>query len=141
MNNYKTVVEFPVHWGECDMLGHVNHTRFLVWMETARITLFDRVGLVTQDAPEFGPILANISVNYRAPVKFPSTVVCGTRVSRIGRTSFSMEYGLWLADEPNALVADATAVIVVVNYSEGKSQVIWDSLRRGLEDQMAETPS
>ena len=111
MNNYKTVVEFPVHWGECDMLGHVNHTRFLVWMETARITLFDRVGLVTQDAPEFGPILANISVNYRAPVKFPSTVVCGTRVSRIGRTSFSMEYGLWLADEPNALVADATAVI------------------------------
>ncbi len=51
-----------------------------------------------------------------------------------------MEYGPWLADEPNALAADA-AVIVVVKYSEGKSQVIWDSLRRGVEDQMAEAPS
>ena len=54
-------IYFSTHWGEMDALGHINHTRYLVWMETARIELFRAVGLL--EHPDIGPILANINVD------------------------------------------------------------------------------
>ena len=71
-------------------LGHVNHTRFLVDGER-QIALFEQIGLCRQ--PEVGPILANINVDYLAPVHHPATIVCGTRVTGLGNTSFTLEYG------------------------------------------------
>ena len=133
MKEYPVKVEFPVHWGEMDALGHVNHTRFLVWMETARIVLFEQIGLMAQGQPEVGPILANINVDYLAPVHHPATLVCGTRVTGLGNTSFTLEYGVSHVDTPDILVARASSVIVLVNYVEGRKVALSQHLRDALE--------
>ena len=133
MQEYPVTIEFPVHWGEMDALGHVNHTRFLVWMESARIALFEQIGLMAQGQPEVGPILANINVDYLAPVHHPATIVCGTRVTGLGNTSFTLEYGVSLNDRPDILVARASSVIVLVNYVEGRKVELSPDLRDALE--------
>lgn len=133
MQAYPVTIEFPVHWGEMDALGHVNHTRFLVWMESARIALFEQIGLMAQGQPEVGPILANINVDYLAPVHHPATIVCGTRVTGLGNTSFTLEYGVSLNDRPDILVARASSVIVLVNYVEGRKVKLSPNLRDALE--------
>ena len=133
MQDYPVTIEFPVHWGEMDALGHVNHTRFLVWMESARIALFEQIGLMAQGQPEVGPILANINVDYLAPVHHPATIVCGTRVTGLGNTSFTLEYGVSLNDRPDILVARASSVIVLVNYVEGRKVKLSPDLRDALE--------
>ena len=133
MQEYPVTIEFPVHWGEMDALGHVNHTRFLVWMESARIALFEQIGLMAQGQPEVGPILANINVDYLAPVHHPATIVCGTRVTGLGNTSFTLEYGVSLNDRPDILVARASSVIVLVNYVEGRKVKLSPDLRDALE--------
>ena len=50
--------EIPVQWGDLDALNHVNHTRFLTWMETARMHYFIACGFNDLHKSEgIGPIL------------------------------------------------------------------------------------
>jgi len=132
LENYSEVVRFPVHWGEMDALGHVNHVRYLVWFETARMAMFARLGLTdTGDSP-MGPILANVSCDYSAPVEWPADIAVGARISRVGRTSFVTEYGVFVDGETPSLVARGQAVIVLFNYAEGVPVPIPDPLREAM---------
>ena len=132
MTHYPFTVSFPVHWGDMDAFGHVNHTRYLVWMETARIKLFDEIGLDWRDGSTPGPILANLNVDYLEPVHFPARLKCGLCISRVGNTSFVIDYGIWFEDEPERLVCRCQSVIVVYNYATQSKTPIWDDLRLGL---------
>ena len=133
MDTYPITVSFPVHWGEMDALGHVNHTRYAVWMETARIILFERIGLVASGQSDVGPILANLNINYRAPVQYPATCECGVRISRIGNRSFTMEYAVVEAKDKTRVVADATSVVVLYNYREETTVKISDDMKAAME--------
>ena len=133
MNHYPFTVKFPVHWGDMDAFGHVNHTRYLVWMETARIKFFDEVGLDWRDESTPGPILAHLDVNYLDPVHFPARLECGLRISRIGNTSFVIEYGIWFEGAPDRVVCQCKSVIVVYDYRAQSKTPIWADLRQGLQ--------
>ena len=131
---YPISVEFPVHWGELDALGHVNHARFLVWMESARMAFFETVGLHWQNQPTQGPILANLEVNYRAPVNYPAQICCRVGVGRIGTTSFLLEYVIEVVGESENMVADGRTIIVLYDYERGMKTAIPDQMRAILEN-------
>lgn len=115
---YPVLVTFPVHWGEMDALGHVNNARYFTWFESARIALFGRIGvLATREATGIGPILATTTCDFLRPVTFPSTVVVGVRVSKVGRTSIAMEYAAWIEGEPDEPVARGSSVAVMLDYT------------------------
>ena len=121
---------FSTHWGEMDALGHINHTRYLVWMETVRIELFEQIGLM--NIPNVGPILANINANYHHPIHHPAELWCGVRVTRIGTKSFTLQYAIGFAGEEKQL-AEATTVIVVYNYQTNCSVEIPELVRLALQ--------
>ena len=130
MDGFSFCKKFPIHWGDMDSLGHVNHTKYLVWFETIRCLFFTEIGLVSEGTPEIGPILANANINYRAPLHFPDTVDIGLRVSRMGNTSFVLEYVLYRESDPNTLICDATTVVVLVNYQKNKKTPIPEEMRK-----------
>jgi acyl-CoA thioester hydrolase len=130
---FPVVVRFPVHWSEMDAMGHVNNARYFTWFESARIALFERVGLATAGVPETGPILAHTSCDFLAPVRYPAEVVCGTRIARVGTTSFTMEYEAALAAAPDRPVARGEGVVVMIDYRSGGKVPIPDALRQALE--------
>ena len=111
-------VELPVLWGDLDALGHVNNTRFFRWFEEARIALFERVEIAHRDQPGVGPILARTECDFLAPVTFPDTVTVGAGVSRLGRTSFTMEYAVDMSGGTPA--ARGSGVVVMLDYAEGR---------------------
>jgi len=132
LDAYVEVVRFPVHWGEMDALGHVNHVRYIAWFETARMAMFARLGLTETGDTTMGPILANVSCDYRAPVTWPADVAVGARIGRIGRTSFVTEYGVFVDGETPTLVAQGQAVIVLFNYRDGVTVPVPDPLREAI---------
>lgn len=132
MERYPVVVPISVHWGEMDAFGHVNNSRYFTWFETARIELFRRVGLATAGEPEQGPILARATCDFLRPVVWPAEVETGARIVKLGRTSFTMGYGSWLADEPDEPVARGEGIVVLYDYREGKSVVLPEALRKKL---------
>ena len=133
MQDYPVVVRFPVHWGELDALGHVNNGRYFTWFETARMELFRRVGLEFTGTPAAGPILAHTRCDFLAPVRYPADVLAGAAIGKFGNTSFTMEFGVALADSPEKPVARGQGVIVLIDYATGAKVPVPDELRRRLE--------
>jgi acyl-CoA thioester hydrolase len=134
MENYPVQVRFPVHWGEMDVLSHVNNVHYFRWFETARIELFRRIGLEAQPESPMGPILASTTCDFLKPVSWPADIVVGARVSRIGNTSFVNEYAVMLDDGSNTQMAEGRAVIVLIDYRSGDKVPIPDEMRAALTD-------
>lgn len=132
MNGFPVVVHFPVHWAEMDALGHVNNARYFTWFESARMELFARVGLASTGTPAVGPILARTACDFLAPVRCPAEVVVGTRISRLGNTSFGMDYAVALAGSPDRPLARGDAVVVLIDYRSGAKVPIPSELRERL---------
>lgn len=111
-------LEIPVQWGEMDALGHVNHTRYLTWSESARFAYFDRVGVAALTEHErIGPILAHAEIDYMAPVEFGDTVWANQRVIKLGRTSMTMTGEVW-STQRQQIVFKGRFIVVMVDYTE-----------------------
>ncbi len=127
-------VEIPVAWGDMDAYGHVNNTVFLRWFETARIIHFDRCAVEDRMKTErIGPILARAAVDYRRPVTYPDTVRAEVKVTRTGKTSFTMAYRLWSRAQ-NALAAEGEGVVVMIDFKTGTPVPLDEKLRRRIAE-------
>jgi acyl-CoA thioester hydrolase len=130
---FPVTIDIAVAWGEMDSFQHVNNTVYLRWAESARIEYFARVGLLERRGLDgVGPILARHATDYRRPVTFPDTVRVGVGVSRIGGSSFTMDYRITSLAQ-GAEVASADSVIVLVDYGTGKSTPVDAGLRAAIE--------
>lgn len=132
MEGYPVVVPIRVHWADMDALGHVNNARYFTFFETARMALFERVGLTAVGTPEVGPILAHTRCDFLAPVRYPAELVSATRVERLGRTSFTMGYAVAHAGRTAEPVARGEGVVVLIDYRDGTKVPIPDELRTKL---------
>lgn len=132
LDDYPVTVAVSVQWGDMDALGHVNNARYFTWFESARIALFERVGLTSVGTPTVGPILAHTRCDFLAPVTYPAELVAGTRIERLGVTSFTMGYGIARVAAPGELVARGEGVVVLIDYTDGAKVPIPDDLRERL---------
>ena len=133
MSHLPIIETIPVQWADLDALGHVNHARIVTWMETARMSLFLKLGLEAVGRPTQGPILAHLSVDYLSPVHYPGTVLSCTGIERIGRSSFTMCYEVLDESAPSRMIARGSTVIVMYNYETQTKVVISESMRNALE--------
>lgn len=127
--DFPIVITLPVQWGDQDAFQHVNNTVYFRWCESGRIAYLLQTGL---DGPSeqnpIGPILAAISCNFRRPVTYPDHVQVGTRITRLGRSSVTMEHAI-VSQSQQALVADASSTLVVFDYRGQTSQPIPQAFR------------
>lgn len=133
LTGFPTVIALPVQWGDQDAFLHVNNTVYLRWCESARIAYLDQIGLSElMEREQIGPILAAISCNYRRPVTYPDTVRCGARITRLGRSSLTMEHLIY-SEVQQAVAADAQSTLVVFDYRGQTSRPIPDDVRQAIE--------
>src|SRR5277367_6766506 len=101
--SYAVTVEFPVHWGEMDAFGHVNNARYFTWFETARIAFCLQAGITMKGGTEVAPILAAAHCDYLEPVVYPARLVVGSRATKVGNTSITLDHAVWPVGEPERL--------------------------------------
>lgn len=131
---FPVVIEVPIWWGDQDAFGHVNNTVPLRWFESSRIAYMGRVGLSElYETQKTGPILASITTNYRSQLHYPDRVFVGARVSRIGRSSLTMDH-VAVSLASNTIAVDGTSTLVVFNYHAGRSEPVPEQIRRAIEE-------
>ena len=130
----------PIQWGEMDAFNHVNNVVYIRWCETARIELFRKIwgdrGINMKEILEgngVGPILANFNVNYKIPISYPDNVIIQTRVAQIGNTSFNVEHQVFTEKMGNSVVAEASSVVVMLNYKTAEKFNLNSSMKLKLE--------
>ncbi len=132
--NFPVAISLPIQWGDQDAFGHVNNTVPIRWFESARIVYFEQVNLESRSAAGgLGPILAKVCCNYRQQMSYPDAVHVGARITRLGRTSLTMEHAIY-SETQQALVADGDSIIVVFDYAAQKPAPIPDALRTAIEE-------
>ena len=131
--DYRLVIRWPVQWGDQDAFGHVNNTIYFRWCESARIAYLDQLGLSDlMQREQVGPILAAIDCNFRRQVKFPDEIHIGARVTRLGRSSLTMEHRLF-SQRLGQVAAEGQSTIVVFDYRRQKPTAIPADIRAAIE--------
>lgn len=126
-------MDITVNWGDMDALGHVNHSVFATWMETARMEYFSKMGMMElYENSNTGPILARIEVDYKFPIVFPDVVKVLTSVSRIGNSSFDMKYEISSLAKEGEVAATGKVVGVLVDYNTGKPVPMPEELKNSI---------
>lgn len=127
---FSTKIE--VRWGDMDALGHVNNTEYFRYIEHARITWFNSIG-VRLAVDDQGPILVVASCTFLKPIVYPATVVVSVDAGQPGRSSFPVDHGIWLDSDPSVKFAECQTTLVWVDYTTGKSMALPEKLRKLLE--------
>ena len=130
---FRSVIELPIAWGDQDAIGHVNNTVPIRWFESSRIALLDHDEFRRlMEAAGVGPILAAVSCNYRRQLHYPDRVLVGSRIVRLGRTSFRMEHVVW-SRRLSCVAADGECTCVLLDYAAGAPRPISAELAAAVE--------
>jgi acyl-CoA thioester hydrolase len=115
-----------VRWAECDLHGHVNHTAYLVMFEDMRVAHWESLGQSFKPN-SVGPVVAQITARYLAPLAYGDEVTLSLRVPSLRRTSFIHDYKVLKDGQP---VFECQAVLVCVDNASGARIPIPPEARR-----------
>ncbi len=89
-------IRLRVRYPECDPMGLLHHARFVEYFELGRTELLRLAGLAYRDLEERGVLLvvAQLSIRYRAPVRYDDVVSLRTRLVRMTRARVEHEYAM-----------------------------------------------
>ncbi|WP_286261207.1 acyl-CoA thioesterase [Thalassotalea atypica] len=123
--------------GETDALGHINNTVFPQWFEAARNPIFKLFNPdQSLNLTQWNLTLANMNIDFHAPLKFGNDVEIKTYIKRIGNTSLDIYQEAW---QNNVKHVSGTAVMVHYNYKEKKPQPITNEFKQKLHIHFIQT--
>jgi acyl-CoA thioester hydrolase len=118
--------EDVLRFGDTDAIGHVNNSVFSVLCESGRVSLFrTRIDPTLPKGRYF--VIAHLSIDFLAELHYPGRVRTGTWLTRLGRSSMSLEQVI-VAGE--ALAARAKAVCVLMDRATRRPVAFGDETRR-----------
>ena len=133
------LADFPVQtrrevaWGQMDVFAHVNNVVYFRWFEDARIAYFNQIGMLKHmESHDVGPILANTSCRFKAPVTYPDTVILGASVRDLGEDRFTMNYAIY-SESIGRIAAEGTGLIVMFDYANKQKAALPNILRERIE--------
>ena len=124
MEGFDFVQRERVRFFDCDPMGHCNNAVFLTFCEQARIAFLRSLGPTTEHL-----IFARAELDIRSPLFEDDEVEIGVRCSRVGNSSFELEYELRSGDR---LAAEARTVIVSYDYERAAPKPIPEHWREAL---------
>ena len=121
-----------IRFRDLDAFGHVNNAVYFTFMELARVDYFTQIGVLkpgTFPSPFF--IIAEATCQFKAPIDMETPLVIQTRVSRLGNSSFDMEYR-FVDESSSAVLATGRTVQVTFDYTVGRSVPLPDDWRTAI---------
>ncbi|HEY8529702.1 MAG TPA: thioesterase family protein [Paenibacillaceae bacterium] len=98
---------------ESDIMGHINNTSYIGYLEVARADFFHDTG-ITRDGEPVKFVVASVRCDYLRPLYPRQTVRIRSWVTRIGNKSFTMKHEMLTEDGTVA----ARAETVMVRYDK-----------------------
>jgi acyl-CoA thioester hydrolase len=135
LKQYPTIISKIVEWGDMDAAQHVNNTVYFRYFESARIEFFNQVGFMDfMGEVGVGPILAEVTCQYKAPLTFPDTIQITARILPDSFTEygFVMQHVVY-SEKLQRIAAEGTSRIVCYDYKSKQKALISSELREKLE--------
>ncbi|MEJ2487633.1 MAG: acyl-CoA thioesterase [Anaerolineales bacterium] len=128
MPEFPELDQFPIktydkiRYADTDRQGHVNNEVFANLLETGRVEI-----LYNPDNPlackNCSFVIVSLTLNFHAEITWPGIVEIDTRVAKLGRSSITIEQGLF---QDGTCVATASTVIVHMRDDVKRSEPLND---------------
>lgn len=119
MDEFNHATEIEVRFRDLDPMNHVNNAVYISYLEEGREKYFeDIIGTTLEDAEI---VLAELSIEYDAPITLEESVTVHTRVPSLGDSSFRMEN---LIETGGGLAATAEMTIVPFDVETERSRPV-----------------
>ena len=117
MPAFNFTIPIQVRYADLDAQWHVNNSRFLTFMEQARLEYLQRLGLFDgKTFMDLRMIIADVHVAYKAPIVLGQKISVSTRAMKIGNKSITFEYVI--EDSETGVVCGTGEVVgVCFNYT------------------------
>ena len=123
---FKFSTAFKTRFSETDAFGHINNVSYFAYFEQARLDYFEYLNLLKEfsmsriETPDDNLIVtANLECHYLSQLYYGQDIKIFVRTSKIGRSSFELEY--CLLEDKGQIVAIGRGSIVYINKKSGKS--------------------
>jgi acyl-CoA thioester hydrolase len=135
-------VDVPVRVADTDTFDHVNNATYLTYFEIGRVGYLEEATGEGLPVPAFGArvsyILAEARVVFRSPAIYGEILTVETRVSRVRRTSLTMDHRITAAPRndgggPGRVVAIGETVLVRYDYDTGAATPLEPGLVSAIE--------
>jgi acyl-CoA thioester hydrolase len=96
--------DIRVRFAETDAMGIVHHSRYLPYLEEARVAFLRHIDHPYGELRADGVDLTVLEcfVGYRRPLRFDEVIAVHLRLDAVTRTTFQMAYLVMVGDEPRA---------------------------------------
>ena len=121
-----------LRFSDTDMIGHVNNVAFAALFESGRVN-FTRSGVIANMPKGVLVVMRRLELDYRAELHWPAEVDIGSRLLRIGRSSFAIGNGMF---HGGSCVATAVTTLVMINRETRLAAPIPAMVRAGMEKHM-----
>lgn len=119
--NYKTEIE--TRFIDFDMFGHVNNSVYFTYIEVARTKYWKEI--IAWDWKQTGIVIGHAQLDFIMPILLHDKIVVYVRTSRIGNTSFDLEYQIFkLVNGTEQLCSKGHTVCIAVDYQLKKPTTI-----------------
>jgi acyl-CoA thioester hydrolase len=121
-----------IRFRDLDAFGHVNNAVYFTFMEMARVAYFSQIGLLKSGqfpSPFF--IIAEATCQFKAPIDMDTPLVAQVRVSRLGNSSFDMDYR-FVDNASGAVLATGRTVQVTFDYAASHSVPLPEAWRAAI---------
>ena len=108
-NQARFIVHCPIHYDDLDPNRHVNHARYLGYLEECRLALRRQLNTDLALPESLGWAVGALSIQYRRALLYPAIARVEAQPISVGRTSFSLGYGVF-DDQGCAAVASTRSV-------------------------------
>jgi len=115
-----------VRYGDLDTYNHVNNKVYHAWFENIRVLYVRSLGVDFEASMEIKPVVRSASIIFNAPMFQDEEYITLCRISRLGRTSFTIDYAVWVA---GVLRVTGDSVMVMVNADASAAVPVPDNLR------------
>ncbi len=107
--HFPVTAKLPTRFADLDLQGHVNNAAIPVILQESRVE-FNKVVDLGSQLGQLRPMVAGITIEYTAELTHPGEIEILTGVSRVGRTSFTIQQ-IARQKGRTAIYAETTMVI------------------------------
>ena len=113
VDDYPFRHQIRVRFAETDAMGVVHHSRYLLYLEEARVAYLRHIGHPYTAWREDGAESAVLEafVRYRQPLRFDDVVDVHLRLANVTRATFQMAYLLTVGEQPCATAVTVHGMI------------------------------
>ncbi|SMC28645.1 acyl-CoA thioester hydrolase [Desulfacinum hydrothermale DSM 13146] len=139
---YKFFTPVRVRYADTDAQGHVFFSNYLIYFDQGLTDYLKAIGYgydeLLREGVDF--FYVDAQCTYKGSARFDEVLNVHTRLTRIGKTSFTFQFSIHKA-ETDALIASGRIVAVAVDTETRRPVPVPEGLRRAVEAYEGEPPA